>query len=281
MSIKLMTKAWEMDLPQGKKLLLLALCDHANDDGICYPSQEKLMKKCGIGQTTLTNHIKWFEQVGILKRERRQNGRSRKSDLYEIDLDAYEPSKSEASNYEPSNYEASDFELKNLQILNDEPSDFEGYFKEEPPIEPSIEPPIEGTGVACAPSAPPPVKKSKQPNPDNVACWEAYARAYRTRYGVLPASNQKTRGQVATLVKYVGKDVAPALAAFFLTHNGGWFVQCRHEFGCLLKSYQQVLTDMQRGEQMTQTKARQTEQTQSNLEAAKGALAILKAKGLA
>ncbi len=92
MSIKLMTKAWEMDLPQGKKLLLLALCDHANDDGICYPSQEKLMKKCGIGQTTLTNHIKWFEQVGILKRERRQKGRSRKSDLYEIDLDAYEPS---------------------------------------------------------------------------------------------------------------------------------------------------------------------------------------------
>lgn len=139
-----------------------------------------------------------------------------------------------------------------------------------------------GTGVADAPAVPSQqVKKSKQANPDNVACWQAYARAYRTRYGVLPASNQKTRGQVATLVKYVGKDIAPALAAFFLTHNGGWFVQCRHEFGCLLKSYQQVLTDMQRGEQMTQTRARQTEQTQSNYEAAKGALAKLRAKGLA
>lgn len=139
-----------------------------------------------------------------------------------------------------------------------------------------------GTGVADAPAVPSQqVKKSKQANPDNVACWQAYAKAYRTRYGVLPASNQKTRGQVATLVKYVGKDIAPALAAFFLTHNGGWFVQCRHEFGCLLKSYQQVLTDMQRGEQMTQTRARQTEQTQSNYEAAKGALAMFRAKGLA
>lgn len=157
-----MTKAWEIDLPQGKKLLLLALCDHANDDGVCYPSQEKLMRKCGIGQTTLTNHIKWFEQVGILRRTRRHNGRSRKSDLYEIDLDAYEPSKSEASNYEPSNYEASDFELKNLQILNDEPSDFEGCFKEEPPIEPSIEPSI---------YTPPSIEPKKQTGEKKQGVW--------------------------------------------------------------------------------------------------------------
>ncbi|WP_373885605.1 helix-turn-helix domain-containing protein [Snodgrassella alvi] len=33
-----MAKAWELDLSQGEKLVLLALCDHANDDGICYPS---------------------------------------------------------------------------------------------------------------------------------------------------------------------------------------------------------------------------------------------------
>ena len=38
---------------------------------------------------------------------------------------------------------------------------------------------------------------------------------------------------------------------------------------------------MQRGEQMTQIKARQTESTQSNYEAAKSALAKLRAKGVA
>jgi DNA-binding transcriptional ArsR family regulator len=278
MSVKLMARAWEMELPQGKKLLLLALCDHANDDGVCYPSQEKLMQKCGIGQTTLTNHIKWFEHAGLLTRMRRQKGRSRRSDLYQINLEiCREPSKSEPSKSEPS-----DFELMNLQILSHEPSDFEGCFKEEPSINHQLEPSIIGTGVADAPTVPSDqVKKSKQANPDNVACWEAYAKAYRNRYGVLPAANQKTRGQVATLVRYVGKEVAPALAEYFLSHNGSWFVQCRHEFGCLLKSYQQVLTDMQRGEQMTQIKARQTESTQSNYEAARSALAMFQARGLA
>ena len=85
-------------------------------------------------------------------------------------------------------------------------------------------------------------RKSAEPNPANVATWKAYAAAYRDR---------------------------------------GFFVQCRHDFGLLLKSYQQILTDMQRGEQMTQTKARQTEKTQTAVETHNGALAILKAKGLA
>ena len=124
-------------------------------------------------------------------------------------------------------------------------------------------------------------RKSAEPNPANVATWKAYAAAYRDRYGVLPAANAKTRGQAASLVRMVGADLAPSLAAYYLTHNGGFFVQCRHDFGLLLKSYQQILTDMQRGEQMTQTKARQTEKTQTAVETHKGALAILKAKGLA
>ena len=125
------------------------------------------------------------------------------------------------------------------------------------------------------------VRKSAEPNPANVATWKAYAAAYRDRYGVLPAANAKTRGQAANLVRMVGADLAPGLAAYYLTHNGGFFVQCRHDFGLLLKSYQQILTDMQRGEQMTQTKARQTEKTQTAVETHNGALAILKAKGLA
>ena len=124
-------------------------------------------------------------------------------------------------------------------------------------------------------------RKSAEPNPANVATWKAYAAAYRDRYGVLPAANAKTRGQAANLVRMVGADLAPGLAAYYLTHNGGFFVQCRHDFGLLLKSYQQILTDMQCGEQMTQTRARQTEKTQTAVETHKGALAILQAKGLA
>ena len=121
-------------------------------------------------------------------------------------------------------------------------------------------------------------RKSAEPNPANVATWKAYAAAYRDRYGVLPAANAKTRGQAANLVRMVGADLAPGLAAYYLTHNGGFFVQCRHDFGLLLKSYQQILTDMLRGEQMTAARARQTENTQSNLETAKRVLAARAAR---
>ncbi|PIT48556.1 helix-turn-helix domain-containing protein [Snodgrassella alvi] len=247
MSVKLMAKAWEMDLSQGEKLVLLALCDHANDDGVCYPSQEYLAQKCSMSPRSLIGQINKLKQHGILTAERRQKGGERLANLYIIDLDNFSQcAKSAHAKSAPTN----------VQITAKLPANFAPSFKEEPSKNHQLEPSIIGTGVADAPTEPSgQVKKSKQANPDNVACWRAYAKAYRDRYGVLPAANPKTRGQVATLVRYVGKEVAPSLAEYFLSHNGSWFVQCRHEFGCLLKAYQQVLTDMQRGEQMTQINA--------------------------
>ena len=130
-----------------------------------------------------------------------------------------------------------------------------------------------------------PADKPKKPdprsNPDNVKTWEAYARAYRARYGVLPMSNAKVRGQVAQCVKTVGAELAPVLAAYYPTHNKQYFVQRRHDFGALLHDYQQVATDYQIGQQMTGVQAAQAEKTQANRSSHDEALAILKAKGLA
>lgn len=278
MSIKLMSKAWELDLSQGEKLVLLALCDHANDDGVCYPSQSFLASKCSMSHRSVINQIKQLERYGILTSERRHKTGSRKSNAYTINLNNYK-SQSENSAHADSAHAEKEESTTELG------ENFAPCFKEEPSINHQLEPSDIDDGVAPASQAGLPQKKTaqkkSQANPDNVVCWESYARAYRNRYGVLPAANQKTRGQVAMLVRYVGKEVAPSLAEYFLSHNGSWFVQCRHEFGCLLKSYQQVLTDMQRGEQMTQIKARQTESTQSNYEAARSALAKLRAKGVA
>ena len=115
-------------------------------------------------------------------------------------------------------------------------------------------------------------------NPDNVATWNAYAKAYRDRYGILPVSNQKTRGQVASFVKLVGKEKAPLLAEYYLSHNNHWFVQIRHEFGGLLKSYQQIATDYAIGQQATRQAAVQVEKTQSNFDNAAAALAARRAR---
>lgn len=282
MSIKLMSKAWELDLSQGEKLVLLALCDHANDDGVCYPSQAFLASKCSMSYRSVINQIKRLESCGILMSERRQKAGSRQSNSYTINLNNY---KSQCENSAHANFAHANSAPTNVQNTTELCANSAHSFKEEPSINHQLEPSDIGDGVIPSSQAGLPQKKTaqkkSQANPDNVVCWESYARAYRNRYGVLPAANQKTRGQVAMLVRYVGKEVAPSLAEYFLSHNGSWFVQCRHEFGCLLKSYQQVLTDMQRGEQMTQIKARQTESTQSNYEAARSALAKLRAKGVA
>ncbi|PIT53880.1 helix-turn-helix domain-containing protein [Snodgrassella alvi] len=257
MSVKLMAKAWEMDLSQGEKLVLLALCDHANDDGVCYPSQEYLAQKCSMSPRSLIDQINKLKKYGILTTERRQKSGGRQANLYVINLDNFSQSANSApANSACENSAHAEFAPTNVQITAELPANFALSFKEEPSKNHQLEPSIIGTGVADAPTVPSEqVKKSKQANPDNVACWESYARAYRDRYGVLPAANQKTRGQVATLVRYVGKEVAPSLAEYFVSHNDSWFVKSRHGFGCLLQNYQQVLTDMHRGEQMTQINA--------------------------
>lgn len=43
MSIKAMTWAWGLaELPLRESMVLLALADAANDEGVCWPSQEVL-----------------------------------------------------------------------------------------------------------------------------------------------------------------------------------------------------------------------------------------------
>ena len=46
MSIKLMSIAWDMDIPSTEKMVLLCLCDYADDNGrSCYPAISTLAKR--------------------------------------------------------------------------------------------------------------------------------------------------------------------------------------------------------------------------------------------
>jgi hypothetical protein len=48
MSIKLMTQVWESNVgPATKRLVLLALADSANDEGVCWPSVATIARKAG------------------------------------------------------------------------------------------------------------------------------------------------------------------------------------------------------------------------------------------
>ncbi|HFB2725486.1 TPA: helix-turn-helix domain-containing protein [Neisseria gonorrhoeae] len=154
MSARLMGMAFKTGIPRGQRFVLVKLCDCANDEGLCYPSQETLAEDTGFAETAVRQHIKWLKDNNFIKSARRQRGRERKSDIYRINVallekcyaeaakrkaarqakmweepldyepSDYEPSDFEPSDYEPSDYEPSDFDAKNHQILSGEPSDF-------------------------------------------------------------------------------------------------------------------------------------------------------------
>lgn len=285
MSVKLMSKAWEMDIPTGQKFVLLALCDHANDDGLCYPSQGKIASKCSLSPRAVVGHIKWLEDHGILEKSRRQKGGNRQSNIYEINLENY---KSHSANSAHAESAHADSALTNVQITTSQCANSAPSYKEEPSVNHQYNHhSIAASSAIAANDVNLPVvedkkiSKARTANPDNVKTWEAYSQAYISRYGVEPVRNAKVNGQIANIVKSVGAEQAPALAAYFVSHNDFFFVQRRHDIGLLQSNLQKVVTDMRIGKQMTAQQARQIEQTQSNTESHKGALDMLRAKGLA
>lgn len=75
MSLTLMTAAWKAALPTTRKIVLLALCDNANDQGECYPSIPTIANKCSLTERVVYKCLDDLERSGYVKRETR-SGRS-------------------------------------------------------------------------------------------------------------------------------------------------------------------------------------------------------------
>lgn len=70
MSVKQMTKVWEWSKADGACLLvMLALADHADDDGFCYPGVERIARKCRISGRSVQRHLKEMSEKGELRIE--------------------------------------------------------------------------------------------------------------------------------------------------------------------------------------------------------------------
>lgn len=70
MSIKLMTAVWDReDLASTHKLVLLALADWANDEGLCWPSINRLAVKASLTTRAVQKAIRALEQMGFVRRE--------------------------------------------------------------------------------------------------------------------------------------------------------------------------------------------------------------------
>ena len=83
---------------------------------------------------------------------------------------------------------------------------------------------------------------ASEPAP-TTATWEAYSQAYQGRYGTEPVRNQKVNSQLANLVKRLGQDESPAVAAFFVNHNGRFYTQGMHQVDLLLRDAEKLRTE--------------------------------------
>lgn len=67
MSVSLMAEAWRTSIPATEKMVLLCLCDFANDRGECWPSVDTLAGKCSLSDRTVQKAIKQLKAWGIIK----------------------------------------------------------------------------------------------------------------------------------------------------------------------------------------------------------------------
>ena len=86
MSIKLMSIAWDMDIPSTEKMVLLCLCDYADDNGrSCYPAISTLAKRTSKNARTVQRALRWLEKSKICV----SNTRAGTSTDYTINLAAF------------------------------------------------------------------------------------------------------------------------------------------------------------------------------------------------
>ena len=70
MSIKIMSQCWAVSgISPPQKLVLLALADHADDAGLCWPSVATISERTGLSESTTRRAIAELEKLGHLTRK--------------------------------------------------------------------------------------------------------------------------------------------------------------------------------------------------------------------
>ena len=93
MSIKCLAWAWGKQLPPLPKLVLLAIADHADDNGYAWPGVSGVAQKCGVSKRTVQRYVNTLVQRAIISVETRQRpDGSNTSNAYQLNIhDSHPP----------------------------------------------------------------------------------------------------------------------------------------------------------------------------------------------
>jgi len=88
MSVYAMAWAWQQRCRNAsEKLVLLALADFSDDEGVCWPGTRKLSEKCGVTQRQVRAHMQLLEESAFVERvERTHESGRRLSNLYRLPI---------------------------------------------------------------------------------------------------------------------------------------------------------------------------------------------------
>ena len=83
MSLAAMNWAFMQKLAPTKKMILVALADHCDDEGKCWPGIKNIAKKASVSKRTLQRALTELESEGFLRiEERRRENNSQQSNMY-------------------------------------------------------------------------------------------------------------------------------------------------------------------------------------------------------
>ena len=288
MSTIIMSQCWPLQsLSVTQKAVLISLADQANDDGVCWPAVGTIAKRCCMSARAVRDAMDHLELVGLLSRERRFNS----SSVYVVTPAKFDasaaPSKGKrkaGKSGDASGAGAAPHAGGAPAAPGDAPDAggaAPGAGLEVRPVPPNrhitpIEPSDEPSSPAGLPATPPVADPETELQAACRATWTAYAIAYRTRHGATPVRNAKVNANVKQIVQRLGYAEAPLVAAWFIRVNERLVVQGMHDLGLLLARCEAYRTQWATNRQVTETSARQTDQTQSNVSAADEAKAILR-----
>ena len=78
MTVKVIHEVFEhSEAEHAARLVMIAIADHAADDGVAWPDQETIARKTRMGVSTVREVLRWLEQVGEIETRKAQRGRAR------------------------------------------------------------------------------------------------------------------------------------------------------------------------------------------------------------
>ncbi|MBH9359340.1 helix-turn-helix domain-containing protein [Pseudomonas aeruginosa] len=273
MSTIIMSACWPLQgLTPAQKAVLISLADNANDEGVCWPSVAKIAERTCLSERAVQQAIKVLNECRALSIEARQG----RSTMFTVTPAAFAPPQKvhPRRNCTPAGSAPTpaDAAPQPPQEMHPTPADAAPRTVIEPIREPS-------GNLLPADSGQPDAERDRQQ-----ACraiWSAYAAAYQHRYGTHPVRNSKVNGQVRDLLKRLGAEEAPAVAAYFVGINAAYLIRNCHDLGSLLARAESYRTQWATDRQMNGATARQLERTQANLNAAKEAAESIREEGRA